>query len=117
MYEENKNQVLVFHRLTVTFSPVAYDANIEGSIHVQTGKGFKRPYGSAGARVLFLILIETFLVGVRPYFTFSLLLPSCHPVFTSKLLLRFISFTVSKIDGQKSKEICAISGTEIQDLE
>lgn len=53
MYEENKNQVLVFHRLTVTFSPVAYDANIEGSTHVQTGKGFKRPYRSAGARVFF----------------------------------------------------------------
>ena len=42
--------------------------------------------------------IESFLVGIRPSFTFPLVLRSCYPVLTCELLFHFF-FHCLKING------------------
>ena len=40
--------------------------------------------------------IESFLVGIRPSFTFPLVLLSCYPVLTCELLFHFFSLLQNK---------------------
>ena len=66
------------------------NSQVDGNFFISTlGIGVKEALPTA-------LGIETFLVGIRPSFTFPLVLRSCHPVLTCELLFHFFSLLQNK---------------------